>query len=62
MDVKSQQVEEVGKWTDGNKEKVKGTLRNMLIEAGLIRDMGSFYMILVPVMETDIIYGVCWQY
>lgn len=55
MDVKSQQVEEVGKWTDGNKEKVKGALRNMLIEAGLIRDMGSFYMILVPVMETDIV-------
>lgn len=55
MDVKSQQVEEVGKWTDGNKEKVKGALRNMLIEAGMIRDMGSFYMILVPVMETDIV-------
>lgn len=55
MDVKSQQVEEVGKWTDGNKEKVKGALRNMLIEASLIRDMGSFYMILVPVMETDIV-------
>lgn len=55
MDVKSQQVEEVGKWTDSNKEKVKGALRNMLIEAGMIRDMGSFYMILVPVMETDIV-------
>lgn len=55
MDVKAQQVEEVGKWTDGNKEKVKGALRNMLIEAGMIRDMGSFYMILVPVMETDIV-------
>lgn len=55
MDVKSQQVEEVGKWTDGNKERVKGALRNMLIEAGMIRDMGSFYMILVPVMDTDIV-------
>lgn len=55
MDVKSQQVEEIGKWTDGNKEKVKGALRNMLIEAGMIRDMSSFYMILVPVMETDIV-------
>lgn len=55
MDVKSQQVEEVGKWTDGNKERVKGALRNMLIEAGMIRDMGSFHMILVPVMDTDIV-------
>lgn len=55
MDVKSQQVEEVGKWTDGNKERVKGALRNMLIEAGMIRDMGSFYIILVPVMDTDIV-------
>lgn len=55
MDVKSQQIEEVARWTDGNKEKVKGALRNMLIEAGMLRDMGSFYMILVPVVDMDLV-------
>ena len=30
MDVKSQQIADVAKWTDGNKDKVKGALRNML--------------------------------
>ena len=55
MDVKSQQIDEINKWTNGNKDKVKGALRNMLIEAGLLRDMGSFYMILVPVMDMDLV-------
>ena len=55
MDVKSQQIEEVGKWTDGNKDKVKGALRNMLIEAGVLRDMGSFYMVLIPVLDMDLV-------
>lgn len=58
MDVKSQQVEEVGRWTDGNKDKVKGALRNMLIEAGVLRDMGSFYMTLVPVLDMDLVYNL----
>lgn len=58
MDVKSQQIDEVAKWTDGNKDKVKGALRNMLIEAGMLRDMGSFYMILVPVMDTDLLQNL----
>ena len=55
MDVKSQQIEEVSKWTDGNKDKVKGALRNMLIEAGVLRDMGSFYLVLVPVLDMDLV-------
>ena len=58
MDVKSQQIEEVAKWTDGNKDKVKGALRNMLIEAGMLRDMGSFYMILVPVLDMDLVQNL----
>lgn len=58
MDVKSQQIEEVNRWTDGNKEKVKGALRNMLVEAGMLRDMGSFYMILVPVMDMDLVQNL----
>lgn len=39
MDVKAQQIEAVANWTDGNKEKVRGALRNALIEAGALRDM-----------------------
>lgn len=58
MDVKSQQIEEVNRWTDGNKEKVKGALRNMLVEAGMLRDMGSFYMILVPVLDMDLVQNL----
>jgi hypothetical protein len=58
MDVKSQQIDEIAKWTDGNKDKVKGALRNMLIEAGMLRDMGSFYMILVPVLDMDMVQNL----
>ena len=58
MDVKSQQIADVAKWTDGNKDKVKGALRNMLIEAGMLRDMGSFYMILVPVLDMDLVQNL----
>lgn len=58
MDVKSQQIDEVAKWTDGNKDKVKGALRNMLIEAGMLRDMGSFYMIFVPVLDQDLVQNL----
>lgn len=58
MDVKSQQIADVAKWTDGNKDKVKGALRNMLIEAGMLRDMGSFYMILVPVLDMDLLQNL----
>ncbi len=58
MDVKSQQIADIAKWTDGNKDKVKGALRNMLIEAGMLRDMGSFYMILVPVLDMDLVQNL----
>lgn len=55
MDCKSQENEVIGKWTEPNKDKVKGAIRNILVEAGLLRDMGSFYMILVPVLTNDLI-------
>ena len=58
MDVKAQQIEAVANWTDGNKEKVRGALRNALIEAGALRDMGSFYMVLVPVLDMDLIQNL----
>lgn len=58
MDVKAQQIEAVAKWTDGNKEKVKGALRNALVEAGALRDMGSFYMVLVPVLDMDLVQNL----
>ena len=58
MDVKAQQIEAVANWTDGNKEKVKGALRNALIEAGVLRDMGSFYMVLVPVLDMDLVQNL----
>lgn len=55
MDCKSQEVDIVAKWKEDNREKVKGAIRNILIEAGLLRDMGSFYMILTPVLTKDLI-------
>ena len=58
MDVKSQQIDAVANWTEGNKEKVKGALRNCLIEAGVLRDMGSFYMVLVPVIDMDLVQNL----
>lgn len=58
MDVKAQQIETVAKWTDGNREKAKGALRNALIEAGVLRDMGSFYMVLVPVLDMDLVQNL----
>ena len=48
----------VANWTDGNKEKVRGALRNALIEAGALRDMGSFYMVLVPVLDMDLVQNL----
>ena len=58
MDVKAQQIEAVANWTDGNKEKVRGALRNALIEAGALRDMGSLYMVLVPVLDMDLVQNL----
>ncbi len=55
MDVKAQQVEMIATWKDDNKDKVKGAIRNILVEAGMMRDMGSFYMILVPVLDMDLV-------
>ena len=58
MEVKAQQIEAISKWTEGNKEKVRGALRNVLIEAGVMRDMGSFYMELVPVIDMDLVQNL----
>ncbi len=58
MEVKAQQIEAIAKWTDGNKEKVRGALRNVLVEAGVLRDMGSFYMELVPVIDMDLVQNL----
>lgn len=58
MNVKAQRIEAVANWTDGNKEKVRGALRNALIEAGALRDMGSFYMVLVPVLDMDLVQNL----
>lgn len=55
MDCKAQEIDIVAKWKDDNREKVKGAIRNILVEAGLLRDMGSFYMILTPVLTNDIV-------
>lgn len=55
MDCKAQEIEIVAKWKEDNREKVKGAIRNILVEAGLLRDMGSFYMILTPVLTNDIV-------
>lgn len=55
MDCKAQENEIVAKWKIGNIEKVKGAIRNILVEAGLLRDMGSFYMILVPVLTNEMV-------
>ncbi len=58
MDVKSQQIDAIAKWTDGNREKARGALRNALVEAGVLRDMGSFYMVLVPVIDMDLVQNL----
>ena len=58
MDVKAQQIDIIANWTAGNKEKVKGALRNILIEAGALREMGSFYMTLVPVLDMDLVQNL----
>lgn len=55
MDCKAQEIEIVAKWKEDNRDKVKGAIRNILVEAGLLRDMGSFYMILTPVLTNDIV-------
>lgn len=55
MGCKAQEIEIVANWKEDNREKVKGAIRNILVEAGLLRDMGSFYMILTPVLTNDIV-------
>ena len=51
---KAQQSELVAKWKDGNKTQVKSAIRKILIDAGLLRDLGSVYMIMPPILDKSI--------
>lgn len=52
---KSQQSELIAKWKEPNKAKVKNSLRKILIDATIIRDLGSVYMIMPPILDKSII-------
>ena len=52
---KAQQDELVAKWKDSNKIQVKSALRKILIDAGILRDLGSVYLILPPLIDKAII-------
>ena len=51
---KAQQSELVAKWKDSNKIQVKSALRKILIDAGILRDLGSVFMILPPIIDKPI--------
>lgn len=52
---KAQQDELVAKWKDSNKIQVKSALRKILIDAGVLRDLGSVFLILPPLIDKNII-------
>ena len=52
---KSQQSELIANWKEPNKAKVKNSLRKILIDATIIRDLGSVYMIMPPILDKSII-------
>ena len=52
---KSQQSELIANWKEPNKAKVKNSLRKILIDATIIRDLGSVYMIMSPILDKSII-------
>ena len=51
---KAQQSDTIAKWKDENKAKVKNSLRKVLIDAGVLRDLGSVYMIMPPILNKNI--------
>ena len=51
---KAQQSDIIAKWKDENKAKVKNSLRKVLIDAGVLRDLGSVYMIMPPILNKNI--------
>jgi hypothetical protein len=51
---KAQQSEKIAKWKDSNKIQVKSALRKLLIDAGILRDLGSVFMIMPPILDTSI--------
>lgn len=52
---KAQQSELIAKWKEPNKAKVKNSLRKILIDATILRDLGSVYMIMPPILDKSII-------
>lgn len=52
---KAQQDDLVARWKDSNKIQVKSALRKILIDAGILRDLGSVYMVLPPLIDKNII-------
>ena len=51
---KAQQSDIIAKWKDQNKAKVKNSLRKVLIDAGALRDLGSVYIIMPPILNKNI--------
>lgn len=51
---KAQQSDIIAKWKDQNKAKVKNSLRKVLIDAGVLRDLGSVYIIMPPILNKNI--------
>lgn len=52
---KAQQSELIAKWKEPNKAKVKNSLRKILIDATILRDLGSVYMIMPPILDKSIV-------
>ena len=51
---KAQQSDIIAKWKDENKAKVKNSLRKVLIDSGALRDLGSVYIIMPPILNKNI--------
>lgn len=52
---KEQQSEMISKWKEPNKAKVKNSLRKVLIDATILRDLGSAYIIMPPILDKNIV-------
>lgn len=52
---KSQQDEVVAGWKDSNKIQVKSALRKILVDAGIVKDLGSTFLIMPPIVERSIV-------
>ena len=45
----------ISKWKEPNKAKVKNSLRKVLIDATILRDLGSAYIIMPPILDKSIV-------